>query len=595
MEEILKLFDDYISFILDEKGNFISINNFDLEVEGSPFIQIFEGEEKKKAAKLFLDALKNGKAGAVLKIRKENVDMVLSFKIVKYQNLFYGIAKEIRRERPSFITDFLGNVIEADEKWKSMEGKNIYDLVEEKEKLSDILSDVIEKGEYEGKIIINERKARVKIKATECLEFFIEEDFYTILEKILRSRDVDEIVNLAVNALEAIGISYSINLMGREKGMEIEEAISFPILRKGENVGSLAISEADEEKIHQINFLLIAISHALESLEDVSKIINDFAFYKISKEGKILYANTKFEELTGYRAGDIEGKNVDEFAERREEFFENMKEGKIENFVSKWKGKNREFIALEQAWTLNGEILVLIKDITSEKEKEKDAEFYNSILRHDIYNKNEIALGYIGLMEKTNLTKKQKELLKKVKDVLKEAGELIKNVRKAEEIRKAKKELHPIKLKDVIKAVCPSYEEIAEKKGISLSCNVDDVIVVADEFIGEVFSNLIKNAVEHSECSQINVYGEEEGRFYKVYIEDNGKGIEEQDIEKIFEEGWKKGGGGSGLGLYIVKKLMERYGGKVEVESKVGKGTKFILYFKIPKKEREFEILRIRF
>jgi len=106
---------------------------------------------------------------------------------------------------------------------------------------------------------------------------------------------------------------------------------------------------------------------------------------------------------------------------------------------------------------------------------------------------------------------------------------------------------------------------------------------------------LIKNAIEHAECKTIKIYGEKEDTHYKVYIEDDGKGIEKEDMKKIFEEGWKKGGSGSGLGLYIVKKLMERYDGKIEVESEVGKGTKFILLFRMPQKKIMPDILRIRF
>ena len=118
--------------------------------------------------------------------------------------------------------------------------------------------------------------------------------------------------------------------------------------------------------------------------------------------------------------------------------------------------------------------------------------------------------------------------------------------------------------------------------------------IIADEFLGEVFSNLIKNSIQHAECSIIKIYGEKEGEFYKIYYEDNGKGIDEKYRDKIFEEGWRLGGSGSGLGLYIVKKLMVRYGGKVEVETGVGKGMKFVLYFKMPRKKGRADFLRIR-
>jgi len=88
----------------------------------------------------------------------------------------------------------------------------------------------------------------------------------------------------------------------------------------------------------------------------------------------------------------------------------------VENLVSRWKGKEREIIASESARRINGETVVILTDITRQKEHENEAEFYNSVLRHDIFNKNEIALGYMGLLEKTNLTKKQRELIEKIKE-----------------------------------------------------------------------------------------------------------------------------------------------------------------------------------
>lgn len=603
MEEILELFEEYITFILDEKGNFLSINNFECldrdDVIGRAFPQIFEGEERKKAAAIFYNAVKNGKAKGMLRIRCRNESQILYVKIVKQDNTFYGIAREIKKEKPSFITDFMGNVIEAWDEWKSLEGKNIYDLVEEKEKFAEVISYVIEKGEYGGRIIINDKEAIVRIKATELLEFFIEENIFQVFEKILQGKNVDEIVERIGDALEAMHLSYHISIMGREKGVEesVEgEKHSFPVSKGGTIVGSITIyGEIEEENKKMVEFIRLLATHALESLEDISNILNDFAIYKIDKEGTIIYCNAKFEELTGYKRGEIVGRNSAEFAEHREEFMEALKEGKVRNFISKWRGKNKEFIANECAWAMDGEILILLNDVTAEKEKERDAEFYNSILRHDIYNKNEIALGYIGLIEKTNMTKKQKDMIKKVKEALHEANMLIQNVRKAEEIRKAKKELHIFDIKKVVEGECSSFKEIAEKNEIKLICEIESIPVIADEFIREIFSNLIKNAIEHAECKTIKIYGEKEDTHYKVYIEDDGKGIEKEDMKKIFEEGWKKGGSGSGLGLYIVKKLMERYDGKIEVESEVGKGTKFILLFRMPQKKIMPDILRIRF
>jgi hypothetical protein len=67
----------------------------------------------------------------------------------------------------------------------------------------------------------------------------------------------------------------------------------------------------------------------------------------------------------------------------------------------------------------------------------------------------------------------------------------------------------------------------------------------------------------------------------RVVIEDNGTGIPQEDIEKIFIlfNSSKKGGRGTGLGLSVSNKILHEHGGRIDVESTVGKGSRFILQF----------------
>ncbi len=594
MEEIIKLFDEYITFVLDEMGNFEFVKNLSEDFIGKSFINAFEGEEKKKAAKIFYDAKKKGKGEGKLILKIGDERKIIYLKVIKHNEKFYSIGNEIKKEEVSFTTDFLGNVLQASEEWGDLNGKNIYNVVEEKERLEEILSIVIEKGEYEGKISINEKPARVIIRATDVLEFFIEEDIYKIFDNLLKSKNVGEIIDESARFLERLDIPFYIKLFDKEKGKIEENFQKFSIYKGNEIVGFVSFP-FDKEKIEKLEFLRIAISNAIENIDSAKNIIDDFAFYKTDIEGNIIYVNNSFEKLSGYNFEEIKGKNISDFSENRKEFFEELKKGKVEKFLSKWKGKNREFVAIEKARILNGEILSVVSDVTSEIEREKEAMFYNSLLRHDIYNKNEIAIGYLGLLEKTNITKKQEIFIKKIREALHDINKLVNNVRKAEEIRRMKKELQPVKIKEIVEEECSRYEEKLAEKEIKISCRINDVSVIANDLVRDIFSNLIDNSIEHANCKNIEIYGEREGSFYKIYFKDDGKGIPREELEKIFEEGWKKGGRGSGMGLYIVKKIMEQYDGKIEVDSDLGKGVKFIFYFHLPKAKEKTEMLRIRF
>ena len=599
MEDVLKLLDEYHVLKLDERGNIEKIIKFyDDEVLNEPFITLVSEEDKRKAAKLFLDALEKGFSEEVLRLKKEDAYGIFNVKMAKENEEIYVVAKELREEKPSFISDLLGNVIDSSEEWEAIQNKNIFDVVEEREKLMEMIRNAIDKGECSSSAFINEKKVNLRIKATTHLEFFVEEDIYRILESIMDAGNAGEIFEEMKNALRYLGKDFSLRLFDMEEGEERGDVIhEYPIFRRGEMVGEIKIYEdVDDFSDHLLKSLSLISSKAVEKIQETYNILNDFAFYKIDMDGNILYGSSKFEILTGFSGAEIKGKNVKEFSCDRKEFFEELKKkGKVENFICKWKGKSKEFMACETAWRINGEIIVLVDDITPQIENEREVEFYNSLLRHDIFNKNEISLGYIGLLEKTNLTKKQKEFIEKIKESVSEANALIEKIRKAETIRRAEKEITKVEINKVLQNICRAYEEKLKQKGVEISCEVADVVVGADEFVEEIFSNLIENSIQHSGCQKIYIYGERKGEFYVIHYEDDGKGVEKKYLSRIFEEGWKSESSGSGLGLYIVKKLMARYGGKAEAEIGEKGGLKINLYFKQARKGKKQEILKIRF
>lgn len=104
--------------------------------------------------------------------------------------------------------------------------------------------------------------------------------------------------------------------------------------------------------------------------------------------------------------------------------------------------------------------------------------------------------------------------------------------------------------------------------------------------IYRVMSNLIENAVKYSrERGFISISAETEDDHIVVKISDTGIGIEKAELERIFEPFYRvdksrsRAVGGAGLGLALVKDIMEKHGGSIAVESVYGEGTVFILYF----------------
>jgi len=103
-----------------------------------------------------------------------------------------------------------------------------------------------------------------------------------------------------------------------------------------------------------------------------------------------------------------------------------------------------------------------------------------------------------------------------------------------------------------------------------------------------VLQNLLSNAIKYMDKPQgiIRVGCAEDGEFWKFYVSDNGPGIEEKDQQRVFQLFQtlkpRDQADSTGVGLAVVKKAVEMYGGRVWIESKLGEGSTF--YFTLPKK-----------
>lgn len=151
-----------------------------------------------------------------------------------------------------------------------------------------------------------------------------------------------------------------------------------------------------------------------------------------------------------------------------------------------------------------------------------------------------------------------------------------------------KKSLH---INEILKPVIAEQSVLSAMRHIEIRCNFQEyetVMLMADSAkIYQVFQNLINNAVKYSpNNSKIEVGMKREGATGIFYVKDFGLGIPQKQQGKIFEKFFRAENvlevdtAGAGLGLYIVKAIIEGHGGKIWFESEEGKGT--IFYFQLP-------------
>jgi signal transduction histidine kinase len=145
--------------------------------------------------------------------------------------------------------------------------------------------------------------------------------------------------------------------------------------------------------------------------------------------------------------------------------------------------------------------------------------------------------------------------------------------------------LNPYSIKDLIQSVVTSTQSLATEKNLVLKVTVPPELPAAsgdERRISQVLLNLVGNAIKFTDSGEIRVEVTAADGTFVVSVSDTGSGIAKTDQENIFEEFRQAEGstnaqkkGGTGLGLAIAKKIVELHGGKIWVESEVGKGSKF--------------------
>jgi len=208
------------------------------------------------------------------------------------------------------------------------------------------------------------------------------------------------------------------------------------------------------------------------------------------------------------------------------------------------------------------------------------AEFYNDLMAHDINNINQIVMGYLSALSETGLRKQEKkDYVEKALSAVKRSAKLIENVRKLRLIQEIEPELKTIDLPDILKQSIDSVKADHKDKEVEINYipSEEKQYTLADSFANDIFVNILDNAIKFTPSTKVEIdigvvdYAKSGQEFYKISVEDRGRGVPGEVKEAIFKRFHKghKYMKGCGIGLYLVKTLVSRYGGAVWVEDRV--------------------------
>jgi PAS domain S-box-containing protein len=338
----------------------------------------------------------------------------------------------------------------------------------------------------------------------------------------------------------------------------------------------------------------------------------------IGKDNRIKYANKRLAEIQGYPQEKLIRMDFrDLLNEQSKELMADrlIRRGggeklspRFELNVIRGNGEIRNVeINARVIKDLEGDInyIVFTKDITEKKKMEEQllqaeklralAEMASGVA-HDFNNSLAAILGNTQLLLYTVQDEELKETLKTIEKVAKDSAQTVRRLQDFTR-RKVHQELFKVDInsiiKDSIEITKPKWKDEVQSRGVRIEIvsnfgEIPSVSGSASEF-REVFTNMIFNAIEAMpEGGKIEVRTFEKRKDVFIQISDTGIGIAEEAKKKIFEPFFTtKPFSNTGLGLSMSYGIVKRFGGEIEVESKVGLGTTFTIILPIGMEGRE--------
>lgn len=223
------------------------------------------------------------------------------------------------------------------------------------------------------------------------------------------------------------------------------------------------------------------------------------------------------------------------------------------------------------------------------REQEVKQEFFANA-SHELKTPITSIRGYAELLESGLIQDEalQKDMVSRIK---KEADHMTRLIADIMEVSKLEShELHPdimrVDMSLLLREIIEEQRPRAEQVGVSLHNYTENGVYIYADYghMEEVASNLISNAIRYNrKMGKVWVTAYNDNGFMILRVRDNGIGIPEGEKDKIFgrfyrvDKGRSKASGGTGLGLSIVKHIMGYYHGSIDINSKLGAGSEFVV------------------
>ncbi|MCL5410674.1 MAG: ATP-binding protein [Patescibacteria group bacterium] len=325
----------------------------------------------------------------------------------------------------------------------------------------------------------------------------------------------------------------------------------------------------------------------------------------IDSKGKTIIWNKAIEQITGFKSTQellkcnpkllLKYRNI--YQQAADNNFETIyQEAKINNYdnLEQWLGVTLSFIQSEGSIEF---IIATVRDISSEKAIENRNKEFIYTTTHELRTPITVIKGYLSMIlngDAGDINPKQRIYFNRVfksTDKLIILVEDLLQVAKLEEDKVIFKK-DPFSSHKLMSEVMIDFQQKAKNKnvGLKMSSMNKDIKLMGDyDKTKQVLSNLVDNAIKYTARGNIVINNHTSKNFGVITVEDTGVGIPKKDQSAIFNKFYRVPNsesvkaGGTGLGLFIVKNLIEKQGGKIEITSELGRGTNISILLPLAK------------
>jgi two-component system phosphate regulon sensor histidine kinase PhoR len=236
-------------------------------------------------------------------------------------------------------------------------------------------------------------------------------------------------------------------------------------------------------------------------------------------------------------------------------------------------------------------LLILVNDITELKIAEQFQKQFTADVSHELKTPLSAILGMTEIMINSPVKPdKQKEFLKTLHEEAVRLEKMIKDLLIISKLDRIDLEFikTPSSIKSIIEKSSRLLQTQIERKNLQLIIRVEDYrLMLEEQKFHQVMVNLLSNALQYTDHGSITIEGKKLKEFYQLKVIDTGIGMDEEHLPFVFKRFYRvdaarsRESGGSGLGLSIVKNVVVKHGGQIQVTSQINQGTTFTILLPI--------------